>query len=96
MGGVERCCQGAYPGAAVSFLLAATTEIPEMLKGLARLRVPAIFLSITSFMVRYMALIADDLRRMRDRHDGAGLPSPLAVAGGAHRIGSRGGVHPVI
>ena len=52
-------------GATSSILLAATTEVPDLLKGLARLRVPPVFVSITSFMVRYLELMADSLGRMR-------------------------------
>ncbi len=52
-------------GATGSILLAGTTEVADLLKGLARLRVPSVFISITSFMVRYMELMADSLGRMR-------------------------------
>ncbi|MCY4369135.1 MAG: cobalt ECF transporter T component CbiQ [bacterium] len=52
-------------GATSSILLAGTTEVPDLLKGLTRLRVPPVFVSITSFMVRYMELMADSLGRMR-------------------------------
>ena len=52
-------------GATGSILLAGTTEVADLLKGLARLRVPPVFISITSFMVRYMELMADSLGRMR-------------------------------
>lgn len=52
-------------GATSSIVLAGTTEIADLLKGLARLRVPPVFISITSFMVRYMELMADSLGRMR-------------------------------
>lgn len=52
-------------GATVSITLAATTEIPQLLRGMERLRVPRPLTDIASFMVRYLELIADDLRRMR-------------------------------
>lgn len=52
-------------GATVSITLAGTTEIPRLLRGLERLRVPQPLTDIASFMVRYLELIADDLRRMR-------------------------------
>lgn len=52
-------------GVAVSVTLAATTEIPQLLRGLERLRVPAPLTQIASFMVRYLELIAGDLTRMR-------------------------------
>lgn len=52
-------------GATSSIILAGTTEVADLLKGLTRLRVPPVFVSITSFMVRYMELMADSLGRMR-------------------------------
>ncbi len=52
-------------GATSSILLAGTTKVPDLLKGLTRLHVPPVFVSITSFMVRYMELMADSLGRMR-------------------------------
>lgn len=52
-------------GATSSILLAGTTEVSDLLKGLTRIGVPPVFVSITSFMVRYMELMADSLGRMR-------------------------------
>ncbi len=52
-------------GATVSILLAATTEIPSILRGMAQLRVPETLTAIAAFMIRYLELIAGDLRRMR-------------------------------
>jgi cobalt/nickel transport system permease protein len=52
-------------GVLASSLLAATTTMAEFLTGFDRLRVPKAFTSIASFMVRYMDVIADDMRRMR-------------------------------
>lgn len=52
-------------GASVSIVLTATTEIPEILRGLGVLRVPALFTSIATFMIRYLELISDELRRIR-------------------------------
>jgi cobalt/nickel transport system permease protein len=52
-------------GASTSILLVATTEVPMILQGLAQLKVPAVFVSIAGFMVRYLELIAEDLGRMR-------------------------------
>jgi cobalt/nickel transport system permease protein len=52
-------------GASVSILLTATTEIPDIIRGLSILRVPALFIAITTFMIRYLELIADELGRMR-------------------------------
>lgn len=52
-------------GASVSILLTATTEIPDIIRGLGVLRVPALFTSIATFMIRYLELVADELKRMR-------------------------------
>ncbi len=52
-------------GVATSVILAATTPMPELLRGLVRLRLPAAFTTIAAFMVRYADVIADEVRRMR-------------------------------
>lgn len=52
-------------GASVSIVLTATTEIADILRGLGVLRVPAVFTAIAMFMVRYLELVVDELRRMR-------------------------------
>ncbi len=52
-------------GVASSILLAATTEIPDILSGLERLRVPAAIVAIAGFMIRYLEVIAGELARMR-------------------------------
>ena len=52
-------------GVAASIVIASTTTMPEMLKGFDRLHLPKAFTSIASFMVRYMDVIADDMKRMK-------------------------------
>ncbi|MGF1616598.1 MAG: cobalt ECF transporter T component CbiQ [Acidimicrobiia bacterium] len=52
-------------GATASILLAATTEVPEIVKGFGRLRVPPVITGIASFMIRYLEVIAGELTRMR-------------------------------
>lgn len=52
-------------GATVSILLAGTTEVPRLLTGLSRLRVPAVLTAIANFMVRYLELLAGEVGRMR-------------------------------
>lgn len=52
-------------GLLASIVVASTTTMAEFLTGFDRLRVPRAFTSIASFMVRYMDVIADDMRRMR-------------------------------
>ncbi len=52
-------------GLVASILLAATTEVPDILAGLQRLRVPGVIVAIAGFMVRYIEVIAGELARMR-------------------------------
>jgi cobalt/nickel transport system permease protein len=52
-------------GVAATALLGATTTVPELLRGLERLRIPKPVVAITSFMVRYGDVITDDMRRMK-------------------------------
>jgi cobalt/nickel transport system permease protein len=51
-------------GVAVSVVLAATTTVPDLLRGLERLRVPRVVTSIAGFMVRYLSIVVDEGRRM--------------------------------
>ncbi|MEV7418042.1 cobalt ECF transporter T component CbiQ [Streptomyces sp. NPDC089919] len=51
-------------GVAASVLLAATTELRELLLGLQRLKLPPLLVQIASFMIRYGDVISDELRRM--------------------------------
>lgn len=52
-------------GASISILLTATTEIPDIIRGLGILRVPAVFTAIATFMIRYLELVSDELGRTR-------------------------------
>jgi len=52
-------------GATVSILLAATTEVPDLLRGLGRLRIPAVLTTIAALMIRYVEVIAGEVGRMR-------------------------------
>lgn len=52
-------------GAAVSILLAATTEISEMLRALTILRVPPALTAIAMFMVRYLVIVSNEVARVR-------------------------------
>ncbi|HJR93249.1 MAG TPA: cobalt ECF transporter T component CbiQ [Acidimicrobiia bacterium] len=52
-------------GALVSIVLATTTEVPDIIRGLGRLRVPALITTIAAFMIRYLEVIAGELGRMR-------------------------------
>ncbi|WMX46616.1 cobalt ECF transporter T component CbiQ [Streptomyces roseicoloratus] len=51
-------------GVAASVLLAATTELRELLLGLQRLKLPPLLVQIASFMIRYGDVITDEMRRM--------------------------------
>ncbi|WP_295657730.1 cobalt ECF transporter T component CbiQ [uncultured Nocardioides sp.] len=51
-------------GVLASLTLAATTEPDEVLRGLQRLRMPALIVSIMGFMVRYLDVVTGDLARM--------------------------------
>ena len=52
-------------GVLASLLLAATTTMRDLIVGLDRLRCPAVFTQIATFMLRYLDVLADDARRMR-------------------------------
>jgi cobalt/nickel transport system permease protein len=52
-------------GATASIALVATTEVPDVLRGMARLRVPALLVSIVGFMIRYLELLVGEVSRMR-------------------------------
>ncbi len=68
-------------GATASILLAATTETPDILKALNRLRVPAVITGIASFMIRYLEVVAGELGRMRTAMTARGYdPSWLGQA----------------
>jgi cobalt/nickel transport system permease protein len=60
-------------GVAASVLLAATTELRDLLLGLQRLRMPPLLVQIASFMLRYGDVIADELARMRIARESRGF-----------------------
>jgi cobalt/nickel transport system permease protein len=51
-------------GVAASIVLAATTPVAQLLRGLDRLRVPRVVTAIAGFMVRYLGIVAGEARRM--------------------------------
>lgn len=51
-------------GVIASLTLAATTEPQALLKGLERLRLPTLLVQTMAFMVRYLAVVTEELRRM--------------------------------
>ncbi|MGH8945153.1 MAG: cobalt ECF transporter T component CbiQ [Acidimicrobiia bacterium] len=52
-------------GASASILLTATTEVADILEGMAALRAPLVLTSIAGFMIRYLEIIVEELGRMR-------------------------------
>lgn len=77
-------------GVTTSVVLAATTELPRILAGLDRLRVPAVLTQIAGFMLRYLEVIAGELGRMRTSMTARGYDPrwigqarPIAAASGA-------------
>lgn len=64
VGGATLLAKGTL-GVLAALLLGATTELRDFLIGLHRLGVPALLVEILAFMLRYLTVIADDLRRMR-------------------------------
>jgi cobalt/nickel transport system permease protein len=69
-------------GLGASLLMAATTEIPDILEGLERLRFPKLMTAIAGFMVRYLDVIIGELRRMRVAMAARGYdPSWIGQAG---------------
>jgi len=77
-------------GAGASVLLAATTEVSQIITGLQKLRVPIVLTAIAAFMIRYLEVIAGEMRRTRTAMTARGYdPSwiaqirPLATAAGA-------------
>jgi cobalt/nickel transport system permease protein len=56
-------------GLGASIVVAATTAMPELLRGLERLRMPRALTSTLSFMIRYADVVADDMRRMKLARD---------------------------
>lgn len=77
-------------GVATSIVLAATTEVPRLLRGLERLHVPRALTQIATFMVRYLEVVAGELGRQRRAMSARGYDPrwfwqvrPLAISAGA-------------
>ncbi|GGS05987.1 cobalt ECF transporter T component CbiQ [Streptomyces aureoverticillatus] len=60
-------------GVAASVLLAATTDLRELLLGLQRLRLPPLLVQIASFMIRYGDVVTDEMRRMKIARESRGF-----------------------
>jgi cobalt/nickel transport system permease protein len=59
-------------GVAAAAILAATTEVTDLIAGLERLRVPRTLTSIMGFMFRYGDVLGDELQRMRVARESRG------------------------
>ncbi|MTB72623.1 cobalt ECF transporter T component CbiQ [Arsenicicoccus sp. MKL-02] len=75
-------------GVLAAVVLASSTAPRELVAGLERLRLPAAFVAILTFMVRYLGVITADLHRMRVARESRGFTGGraghlAAVAGGA-------------
>ncbi|MBG0827660.1 cobalt ECF transporter T component CbiQ [Planomonospora sp. ID67723] len=60
-------------GVVASIVLAATTEPRLMLLGAQRLRLPPMLVQIAMFMLRYLDVIMDEMRRMRVARESRGF-----------------------
>jgi cobalt/nickel transport system permease protein len=60
-------------GVLASLTLAATTEPRDLLVGLQRLRVPNQLVQIMGFMIRYLDVVTDEMRRMRIARESRGF-----------------------
>ena len=60
-------------GVIASLTLAATTPPQDLLMGLQRLRMPALLVQIMGFMIRYLEVVTDELRRMRIARESRGF-----------------------
>jgi cobalt/nickel transport system permease protein len=60
-------------GVTASLTLAATTESQALLRGLTRLRVPDLLVQIMGFMIRYLEVVTDELRRMKVARESRGF-----------------------
>ena len=83
-------------GVAASVVLAATTDTRDLLRGLERLHLPKVLVAIASFMLRYLDVIAGEMRRDADRPAVAGLRPALDLAGARRGRVGRHAVHPLL
>ncbi|HEX2704573.1 MAG TPA: cobalt ECF transporter T component CbiQ [Candidatus Lustribacter sp.] len=60
-------------GVLASLVLATTTEPRDLLRGLERLRLPRQLTQIMGFMVRYVDVVGDEMRRMRVARESRGF-----------------------
>ena len=83
-------------GVLAGLTLAATTEPQEVVRGLERLRLPNTMVQIMAFMIRYLEVVADDLRRQQIALASRGFSRPRSPALAGARPLRRGAVHPLL
>jgi cobalt/nickel transport system permease protein len=59
-------------GLAISIVVAATTTMPEFVRGFEGLHMPRVLVSMSSFMIRYFDVIAEEMRRMKVARESRG------------------------
>ena len=83
-------------GVGATVLLTATTTVPDLIRGLERLRLPRQVVAIVMFMVRYGDVVAAEMHRMRVAQRVALPRSALDLAGARRRPIRRGAVRPLV
>ena len=77
-------------GVLTAIILSTSTTAREILRGLERLRLPALMVQIASFMLRYVNVVNDEMERMKVARESRGFEATgikhwkvLATAAGA-------------
>ena len=60
-------------GVLAAVILSTTTPAREILRGLERLKLPAVMVQIASFMLRYVNVISDEMERMKVARESRGF-----------------------
>ena len=60
-------------GVLAAVILSTTTTAREILRGLERLKLPAVMVQIASFMLRYVNVISDEMERMKVARESRGF-----------------------
>ena len=60
-------------GVLAAVILSTTTTAREILRGLERLKLPAVMIQIASFMLRYVNVISDEMERMKVARESRGF-----------------------
>jgi cobalt/nickel transport system permease protein len=76
-------------GVATSITLAATTRARDLLQGLEKIGVPDLLVQIASFMLRYSAVVTDDLSRMKVARESRGFSASGALFIRSYERGER-------